>query len=60
LAAATGFLGSSNLTFPGLSKQGELNVDVLDQDACNKLQKWFEDRWSVVGAPLDRDRLTAG
>ena len=43
---ATGFLGSSNLTFPGLSKQGELNVDVLDQDACNKLQKWFEDRWS--------------
>lgn len=42
---ATGFLGSSNLTFPGLSKQGELNVDVLDQDACSKLQKWFEDRW---------------
>jgi hypothetical protein len=25
----TGFLGSSNLTFAGLSKQGELNVDVL-------------------------------
>jgi len=43
---ATGFLGSSNLTFPGLSKQGELNVDVLDQDACNKLQNWFEDRWN--------------
>jgi SNF2 family DNA or RNA helicase len=29
-----------------LSKQGELNVDVLDQDACKKLQQWFEDRWS--------------
>jgi superfamily II DNA or RNA helicase len=43
---STGFLGSSNLTFPGLSKQGELNVDVLDQDACKKLQKWFEDRWN--------------
>jgi hypothetical protein len=43
---STGFLGSSNLTFPGLSKQGELNVDVLDQDACKKLQQWFEDRWS--------------
>lgn len=28
----TGFLGSSNLTLSGLSKQGELNVDVLDQD----------------------------
>jgi hypothetical protein len=43
---ATAFLGSSNLTFPGLSKQGELNVDVLDQDACHKLQRWFEDRWN--------------
>lgn len=40
-----GFVGSSNLTFAGLSKQGELNVDVLDQDACQKLQKWFDDRW---------------
>lgn len=34
-----GFLGSSNLTLPGLAKQGELNIDVLDHDACNKLQK---------------------
>lgn len=32
-----GYLGSSNLTFAGLAKQGELNVDVLDHDACNKL-----------------------
>jgi len=32
-----GYLGSSNLTFSGLSKQGELNVDVLDHDAANKL-----------------------
>ena len=42
----TGFLGSSNLTMSGLSKQGELNVDVLDHDACDKLAKWFEDRWN--------------
>lgn len=42
----TGFVGSSNLTFAGLSKQGELNVDVLEHDACNKLQKWFEDQWN--------------
>lgn len=42
----TGILGSSNLTFPGLQKQGELNVDVLDQDACHKLERWFEDRWN--------------
>ena len=40
-----GYLGSSNLTLAGLSKQGELNVDVMDRDACNKLAKWFEDRW---------------
>jgi hypothetical protein len=40
-----GFVGSSNLTFAGLSKQGELNVDVLDHDACQKLQRWFDDRW---------------
>jgi superfamily II DNA or RNA helicase len=40
-----GFLGSSNLTLAGLSKQGELNIDVLEQDAANKLAKWFDDRW---------------
>ena len=40
-----GYLGSSNLTQSGLSLQGELNVDVLDHDACQKLAKWFEDRW---------------
>lgn len=41
----TGYLGSSNLTFSGLSGQGELNIDVLDHDACNKLTKWFNNRW---------------
>lgn len=41
----TGFLGSSNLTFSGLSHQGELNVDVLDHDATKKLAQWFNDRW---------------
>lgn len=41
-----GFVGSSNLTLAGLAKQGELNVDVLEQDAANKLSKWFEDRWN--------------
>ena len=40
-----GYLGSSNLTFAGLSGQGELNVDVLDHDAALKLKQWFEDRW---------------
>ena len=40
-----GYLGSSNLTLAGLSRQGELNVDVLDSDACEKLERWFEERW---------------
>ena len=41
-----GYLGSSNLTQAGLSYQGELNVDILDHDACQKLASWFEDRWN--------------
>lgn len=45
ISPLVGYLGSSNLTFAGLSQQGELNVDVLDQDACHKLARWFEDRW---------------
>jgi len=42
----TGFLGSSNLTMSGLSFQGELNVDVLDHDMTQKLEKWFNERWN--------------
>ena len=42
-----GYLGSSNLTLAGLSKQGELNVDVLDSDACQKLKEWFKARWKA-------------
>ncbi len=45
-APTVGYLGSSNLTLAGLSQQGELNIDVLDSDACQKLEAWFEDRWS--------------
>jgi len=40
-----GYLGSSNLTYAGLSGQGELNIDVLDEDTCQKLADWFEARW---------------
>ncbi|MEM5364829.1 helicase-related protein [Paraburkholderia azotifigens] len=42
----TGFLGSSNLTLQGLERQGELNIDVLDHHATERLAKWFEERWS--------------
>lgn len=41
-----GYLGSSNLTMAGLAAQGELNVDVLDHDAAQKLAAWFNDRWT--------------
>jgi hypothetical protein len=41
-----GYLGSNNLTMAGLSGQGELNMDVLDNYASKKLSDWFEDRWN--------------
>jgi len=40
-----GYMGSSNLTLAGLLHQGELNVDVVDNDACRKLERWFNERW---------------
>jgi phosphatidylserine/phosphatidylglycerophosphate/cardiolipin synthase-like enzyme len=40
-----GYLGSSNLTFAGLSKQGELNVDVTDPTAAQRLEEWYQARW---------------
>jgi superfamily II DNA or RNA helicase len=39
------YLGSSNLTMAGLGHQGELNIDVPDKDAAQKLANWFEQRW---------------
>ena len=44
-AGKIGFLGSSNLTYAGLEKNGELNIDVLDQQSCEELGRWFEDKW---------------
>jgi superfamily II DNA or RNA helicase len=41
-----GFIGSSNLTLSGIEGQGELNIDVVEQDATTKLAKWFDDRWN--------------
>ena len=45
VAPVVGYLGSSNLTASGLQHQGELNIDVVDHDACQKLAAWFEARW---------------
>jgi len=41
----TGFVGSSNLTVPGLTRNLELNVDVVDLDGARNLADWFQDRW---------------
>jgi hypothetical protein len=46
VAPVSGYVGSSNLTLAGLREQGELNVDVVDQDAARKLAAWFDDRWA--------------
>lgn len=38
-------MGSSNLTYSGLTKQGELNAEFGDSDSADKLSRWFDDRW---------------
>ncbi len=44
VAPVVGYFGSSNLTASGLEKQAELNIDVVDHDACRKLAAWSEAR----------------
>lgn len=39
-------MGSSNLTLPGLTKQGELNADFADFHDAKTLSEWFDDRWN--------------
>jgi hypothetical protein len=39
-------MGSSNLTYSGLTGQGELNADFTDSDHVAKLSRWFDDRWN--------------
>ncbi len=51
-APRAAYVGSSNLTISGLREQGELNVDVVDGDATEKLARWFDDRWND---PLSAD-----
>lgn len=49
---SVGFVGSSNLTFAGLAQQGELNVDVMVHDSCEKLAKWGHSGMRLSGASL--------
>lgn len=39
-------MGSSNLTYAGLTRQGELNAEFGDRDDGVKLSKWFDGRWN--------------
>ena len=39
-------MGSSNLTYNGMTKQGELNAEFADSDHASKFNNWFEDRWN--------------
>jgi len=41
----TSFFGSSNLTYRGLSSQGELNKVSREREEFNELAKVFEDMW---------------
>lgn len=59
VAPTIAYTGSSNLTLSGLVKQGELNVDVLDHDAADKLQNWFNARWDDRYALDITDELAA-
>jgi len=42
----TAYLGSSNLTMPGLRGQGELNTKITDALDNEKLADWFTNRWN--------------
>lgn len=41
-----GLLGSSNLTYAGLTKQGELDADIENNRDLEALAEWFDDRWN--------------
>ncbi|MDV3133342.1 helicase-related protein [Mycobacterium sp. 29Ha] len=54
----TGFVGSSNLTGPGLTTNYELNVDVVETVGAQALATWFEDRWNDrFSRPIDAELL---
>jgi len=39
-------LGSSNLTYAGLTKQGELDADIENNRDLEALAEWFDNRWN--------------
>lgn len=57
ITPSIGYLGSSNLTLAGLKYQGELNIDVVDQSAAQKLSEWFNDRWDEGTIDISEDLI---
>lgn len=43
---SAGFVGSSNLTGPGLNSNLELNLFTTEQQSTLELTEWFEDLWN--------------
>ena len=39
-------MGSSNLTYSGLTRKGELNIEIPDSDQNQALCRWFDDLWN--------------
>ena len=39
------YMGSSNLTYSGLTGQGELNAEMDDSHNDERLAEWFDERW---------------
>ena len=58
LLDASGIVGSSNVTRPGLHSQGnlELNVVLSDPRRVDELLSWFDTRWAEAD-PLEPDLL---
>lgn len=52
------YIGSSNLTAAGHFRNLELNIDVVDKDAADKVAAWFEDRWNArFSLPITADLI---
>ena len=39
------YLGSSNLTLSGLTRQAEMNADIFEPETTQRLAQWFNERW---------------
>ena len=47
VVGSTGLVGSSNFTFPGLTENIELNVQITGRPVT-VLQEWYEEHWNVA------------